>query len=55
MSLPARRLELWNKQVTDPIIELKEEPPPGFHLHYPIWKALNRLIEQGPQDVASTL
>ena len=43
ISPEARKIELWNQHVTHPLIDLKEEPPPGAHLPYTTWKSLNRL------------
>uniref|UniRef100_A0A8D8Q0G5 Reverse transcriptase n=1 Tax=Cacopsylla melanoneura TaxID=428564 RepID=A0A8D8Q0G5_9HEMI len=38
-----RKSELWRHAVTQPLFDLKEEPPPGSNLPYPTWKSLNRL------------
>ncbi|KAL1448195.1 hypothetical protein WDU94_012261, partial [Cyamophila willieti] len=38
-----RKSELWRYAVTQPLFDLKEEPPPGSNLPYPTWKSLNRL------------
>ncbi|KAI5696708.1 hypothetical protein M8J77_004874 [Diaphorina citri] len=38
-----RRLELWNQQVEQPLLELKEELPTGSSQPFLTWKALNRL------------
>ncbi|KAI5734420.1 hypothetical protein M8J77_006388 [Diaphorina citri] len=38
-----RRLELWNQQVQQPLLELKEELPTGSSQPFLTWKALNRL------------
>ncbi|KAL1460018.1 hypothetical protein WDU94_011959 [Cyamophila willieti] len=38
-----RRTELWRQAVTQPLFDLKEEPPPGSNLPYSTWKSLNRL------------
>lgn len=38
-----RRLQLWNQQDQHPLLELKEELPPGADQSYITWKTLNRL------------
>jgi hypothetical protein len=38
-----RKRELWSQQVTNPLLDLKEELPPGANLPFSTWRSLNRL------------
>uniref|UniRef100_A0A8D8Q169 Uncharacterized protein n=1 Tax=Cacopsylla melanoneura TaxID=428564 RepID=A0A8D8Q169_9HEMI len=42
-SSEVRKMELWSTFSPDPLIDPKEEPPPGYNQPYTTWKSLNRL------------